>query len=167
VPLVQRTLAWLSGSVDTPPALSPGEGWRVRVPPIHVGRPFYISTPLTEGESKTAGLVEFQEGQAILTYSDTRSLGRYILYLDPDGEPVGSFGVNLDPIESDLRQLTVSELAEFTGSALEMVAGSGESTGMRAKLSAALPELWKILIFFILITGAVEFTLAQRFSRSQ
>jgi hypothetical protein len=167
VPLVQRTLAWLSGSVDTPPALSPGEGWRVRVPPIHVGRPFYISTPLTEGESKTAGLVEFQEGQAILTYSDTRSLGRYILYLDPDGEPVGSFGVNLDPIESDLRQLTVSELAEFTGSALEMVTGSGESTGMRAKLSAALPELWKILIFFILITGAVEFTLAQRFSRSQ
>ena len=118
VPLVQRSLQWLSGSVDAPAALPPGEGWRVRVPAIHVGRPFYVRTPLSADASQLAGQVEFQSGQAIIAYSDTRMLGRYQIYLDPEGDPVGSFGVNLPAEESDLRKVSAEALAGVSGAGL-------------------------------------------------
>lgn len=166
VPLVQRSLQWLSGAVDAPVALTPGEGWRVRVPAIHVGRPFYVRTPLSTDVSQLAGKVEFQSGQAIIAYTDTSSLGRYQIYLNPEGGPVGSFGVNLPPEESDLRRVSADALADVS------VDGSGidsEKSDLRSGAGgwlSSLPEPWMLLVFLIMLTGAVELYLAQRFSRT-
>lgn len=168
VPLVQRTLQWLNGSVESLAAVSPGEGWRVRVPAINVGRPFYAQTPWSEGAAQLAGQVEFQSGQAILAYTDTRALGRYQLYLDPEASPVGSFGVNLVPYETDLRPVSSQQLEDILGSSL-INRNDSEQTqkSLADRMLGALPDLWVILVTLILLTGAVELTHAQRYSRTE
>jgi hypothetical protein len=167
VPFVQRTLQWLSGWVDAPAALAPGETWRVRVPSINVGRPFYAATPLTEGSTQLAGQVEFESGQAIIAYSDTHALGRYQLYLEPEAPAVGYFGVNLAAEESDLRPVQAQVLAELSGAELNATTDSSSNSSSIAQLFRALPDVWMLLVCLLLITGAAELTLAQRFSRTE
>lgn len=167
VPFVQRTLRWLSGEVDAATSLSPAEGWRVRVPAIHVGRPFYVRTPLTKGSAQLAGQVEFQAGQAIIAYSDTRALGRYEILLDPEGPVVGSFGVNLVAEESDLRGVPESELIQIVGGFADTEHATYSRTSLFARFRANMPDLWMLLAFLIIFTGAVELYFAQRFSRTE
>ena len=165
VPLVQRTLEWLSGSVEAPASLLPGESWRVQVPAIAVGSPFYVRTPSSEAEGQIAGQVEFQAGQAIVAFSNTRSLGRYRVFLEPEGDPVGAFGVNLNAVESDLRPVPPNVLREISGNLIETSDGSEGSEGGIARFFPALPDLWILLVVSILLIGALELYLAQRFSR--
>jgi hypothetical protein len=167
VPFVQRTLQWLSGSVDAPASLTPGESWRVRVPSINVGRPFYVRTPSTEGAAQPAGQVEFQSGQAIVAYSDTGRLGRYQIYLDPEEAPVGTFGVNLPPDESDLRIASPEIFADLGASALDSSRGEASTPGIFSRVLSTLPDLWVLLVFILLITGGIGLYLAQRFSRTE
>ncbi|MGE9291871.1 MAG: BatA domain-containing protein [Puniceicoccales bacterium] len=165
VPIVQRSLAWLSGSMASLQSVSPGQDWVVRVPASEVGKPFYIRTPRSEEIAQLAGRVEFRAGQAIVAVADTRSLGLYEIFLDPSGEPEGLFGVNLVPSESDLEEVTVEEVAALFGEVLqgEVRKGSGSSTSGR--LGSLIPEPWVILAFALLILSAGEIFLAQRLSR--
>jgi hypothetical protein len=89
------------------------------------------------------------------------------LHLDPEEAPVGRFGVNLDPVESDLRQISEADLTELSTVALQSVLNADESQGAFGRLTTRLPDLWVLVVFLILITGAVELYLAQRFSRSR
>jgi hypothetical protein len=166
VPLVQRSLHWLSGSVEAVPAVAPGDAWSVRVPAINVGRPFYVRRPESEGVGPVAGHVEFRNGQAIIAYSDTGSLGRYQIYLDPEGPVVGSFAVNLNAEESDLRTLSSEELGALVTGRMDWITEPQASGGRLTGIFAVMPEIWVMLTFIIILIGALELYLAQRFSQN-
>ncbi|MGE9297347.1 MAG: VWA domain-containing protein, partial [Puniceicoccales bacterium] len=160
VPVVQRTIQWLSGLSAAPASVAAGEPWVLRVEPKHACKPFYVQAPGDESP-REFGLVEYRDGQALVTVSNTYSLGGYAVYLEPEGEPIGTFAVNLDAAESNLAPAENSALAPLVGG---VETGEGGAP-VGVSWTARLPELWTIIAALILVLGAVEFFFSQRFSQ--
>ncbi|MDP0496436.1 MAG: VWA domain-containing protein [Verrucomicrobiota bacterium JB024] len=165
VPLVQRTLEWLSLQSEATPQVAPGERWSLTVPLVHAGQPFYVAGPLNPDEPQLAGEVELVKNRALINEASTREPGAYRVYLDPAGPPVGAFGVNPDTAESDLRPTPNAEVPEWAYAALSSGGTTGPKAGPLTRWLRALPEPWVLLAYAILLLGAVELYLAQRFSR--
>jgi hypothetical protein len=165
VPLVQRTLEWLSLQSEATPQVAPGERWSLTVPLVHAGQPFYVAGPLNPDEPQLAGEVELVQNRALINAAATREPGAYRVYLDPAGEPVGAFGVNPAPDESDLRPTPPEDAPTWAYSALVSDQATGPKAGPLARWLRALPEPWVLLAYAVFILGAIELYLAQRFSR--
>jgi hypothetical protein len=166
VPLVQRTISWLSGQVPPPSELLPGQAWSTELAIDEVGRSFYVAAAGEEDDLEVAGKVEFREGSAQVAFSDTRRLGRYTLSLEEGGAPVGAFGVNLNPAESDLRRIDAAALAWFgAGSEPAEAEQATAEPGWLARFARSLPDLWILLAVLLLIGALTESFLAHRFSQ--
>jgi len=165
VPLVQRSLDWLSGVSTAPREVAPGESWSTAVDDERVGRSFHVRRPGAGDGVELAGKVEFRDGRARISFSNTRQLGRYELFLDPDGPAVGAFGVNLPPSESDLRAVEAPAADLLGGETGKSVGGASASPGWWLRFTRALPDLTFVLAVLILIAALLESHLAHRFSR--
>ncbi len=165
VPLVQRTLEWLALQTQTAAQVAPGERWSLPVPAANAGQPFYVATPSQPDEPQLAGEVEFVQGRGLINFSATAEPGPYRVYLDPAGVPVGAFGVNPDEAETDLRPVPVADAPEWAAAALVSGETTGETAGPLTRFLRALPDAWMLLAAAILLVGAIELYLAQRFSR--
>ncbi len=166
VPLVQRSLQWLAAQSEAPAEVSPGERWSMDVAAAQAGQPFYVSSPRQPGLPLMAGEVEYAQGRGVIAFSTTADPGVYRVYLDPEGEPVGAFGVNPSSDETDLRAQP-DDLAPSWAYAAGI---SGDTAvhapvGFLARLQSYLPEIWTLIAYVMLLLGAVELYLAQRFSR--
>jgi len=165
VPLVQRVLTWLSGTIPVLAEVSPGQNWSAKIELGHVGRDFYVRGPAHEGNMEATGVVERKDGSGQVVYSDTRRLGRHSLFLGEDKTPFGAFGVNLAAAETDLRRISADASNPFGGDAEELALVERKMPSWFERFTRSLPEPSVILAILVLALALTETYLANHFSR--
>jgi len=156
VGLMQRLMGYLKSSDQARLVLSPGEPFVMPVSADWRGKDFSVQPPGENSAALVAGQVGFDEGKASIRYANTETVGAYRVFVDK--EPVAAFAVQLDPRESDLRQLdraTLESLAKPVEGQLGKVA---------AQRMVVTKEFWTPLIWIALAFAIVECALAHRFS---
>ena len=159
VPLVQRLLGYLNRRNEARLILAPGDSFRATVDPDLRGKEFSVQEP--DGSRRVAGRVELEGDEAVIRYSGTQSAGAYRIYAGQNETPVAAFAVQVDPRESDLRQLEPSELESLSNPPAE--------GGVKKPASQWIVthEFWTTLIWVAAVLALVEMTLAFRFSQAR
>lgn len=156
VGLMQRLMGYLKSSDQARLVLSPGEPFVMPVPTDWRGKDFSIQPPGRNASAQVAGQVGFDEGKASIRFANTESVGAYRVFVDK--EAVAAFAVQLDPRESDLRQIDRAALESLARPA---DAQSGKTAERRMVVTK---EFWTPLIWIALAFAIVECALAHRFS---
>lgn len=151
VALLQRLMGYLDRSAQARLVLAPGEPFTVHGPPEWRGRDFSVQAPGV-ATPHVIGQIGFEEGKAVIRFSATEKVGGYRVFVDQ--EPVAAFAVQLDPKESDLRQVEPAGLEN-------PAEPSRIATERRMVVSR---EFWTPLIWLALAVAVIEAALAHRFS---
>jgi len=96
----------------------------------------------------------------VIRFGDTQAVGGYEIFLGSEESPVAAFAVQLDPPESDLRPLDLTELASLS-QVPEKVKNDA------AQRLIVTKEFWPLLIAVVAALAVVEMGLAFRFSRTR
>ncbi|MEM1059181.1 MAG: BatA domain-containing protein [Verrucomicrobiota bacterium] len=164
VPLMQRTLGYLEGGRRAQLVLSPGAAFEMEVPMDLLGRDFTITRPGSD-ERRPAGRVDLEDGRAVVRYRDTAQAGAYHIYFDQDTRPTAAFAVQIDPAESDLRQLPGADIERLKEAA--PLAEAAERPGFTAPQMKVSYEFWLPLIWAAALVVLAEMILAHYMSRPQ
>jgi hypothetical protein len=156
VGLMQRLMGYLMSSDQGRLVLSPGEPFVMPVPADWRGKDFSVQPPGENADAQVAGQVGFDEGKASIRFANTDAVGAYRVFVDK--EPVAAFAVQLDPRESDLRQVEHSTLESLTKPTESQPGKVAERRMVVTK------EFWTPLIWIALAFAIVECALAHRFS---
>ena len=163
VPLVQQLCGYLCRRHAAPLSLPPGARFQVAVSADLLGAEFSVLRPEKDAHKRVAGQVELDGEQPVIRYADTEAVGAYRLFAGQDETPRAEFAVQLDPAESDLRQIDPGELGSLARGA----------EGKTAPAATGTPRLtvtreWSTALLWLAAGIAlVEFALAQRMSRSR
>jgi hypothetical protein len=166
VALVQRLLGYLSRRNAAPLSLSPGGIFQTAVPIELLGQEFSLQRPGPDKGKHLAGQVELDNGQAIIRYTDTEAVGAYRLFVGQESAPRAVFAIQLDPAESDLRQIAPGELASLTRASEEQ-GGPAPAASPSAPRLTVTRQFWTLLVWMAGGLALLELALAQRFSRSR
>lgn len=159
VALLQRLMGYLNRSDQSRLALSPGEAFTLPVPADWRGRDFSVLPPGKEAAAQVAGQVSFDDGKAYIRFANTETAGGYRVIVDK--ETVAAFAVQLDPRESDLRQIDAAALKNLT---TPPEPGASKPTERRLVVKR---EFWTLLIWIALAVAVAEAALAHRFSHAR
>ena len=165
VALVQRLLGYLTRRHSAPLSLEPGTTFQTTVPIELLGKEFSVLPPGKDARKRVAGQVELDGDQAVIRYGETDALGAYRLYCGPADIPLAVFAVQLDPAESDLRQIDPRELATLARDP-EQKTASGPGAAAAPRLTVT-KEFWTTLVWLGAAMAIVELVLAQHVSRSR
>lgn len=159
VPFVQRLMGYLSRKSGAHINLIPGEPFVLDVPAEWAGREFTVQGPEKGSRQQPGGTVLSDGTRTVIRYSDTAATGRYQIFMGR--ELVGNFAVQLDPSESDLRQMDVTSLQTLS----QPIAGE-KSAPVAAHLVVSR-EFWTELMWIVGFILLAESALAHQFSRSK
>lgn len=158
VPLMQRLMGYLNRKNETRLVLSPGEPFQKKVRGEWRGQDFSIQAPGSDSVLRTAGQIQTDGETPILRYSATDKPGTYRAFVGK--ELAAAFAVQLDPSESDLRQIDRGELESLS---MPPVPGTKNS---EARMTITR-EFWTALIWITLLIALLEGGLAHRFSQAK
>ena len=157
VPLMQRLLGYLTRPDEALLALSPGEPFVKEVPAAWRGRDFFVQGP-NESTPRQAGQIQADGDRTFIRFADTNMAGPYRLFVD--GQAAAAFAVQLDPRESDLRQLPAADL--------EVLSPKPESGAVPAPMKMVVTrEFWFALLVASVLLYLLQTALAHRFSQSR
>jgi len=160
LPFMQQIVTYLAARVEPPRNVQVGQSLIAFLPAADAG----IEATLVGPESETYGVPVVRKGsRGIAEFSRTFLPGAYTLET-PGGESL-HFVVNTDRKESDLRQLSESEIR----SAADAMGASAVSTGEEYRTMDERRrrgfELWPLLWCALLLLAGLELFLEQRFAR--
>lgn len=165
VPLVQQGLNWLTDKVPYPREVEPDAAVVLPVPSTYFAQDVSVLAP--DGSERVIGRVELFDGQTGIRFPGASASGVYEFIAAEDGEVIARTAINSDPLESDLRPVDITDLpfVEVEAASDGVIASiTSNNSGFFASLSNAL---WWIPFVLVLILSAIEFTLAQCFSRAR
>jgi hypothetical protein len=162
VPLIQRLSGYVGGHDAAKLVLSPGETFELEVPMELLGKDFSIARPGSGKEKRPAGRVDLDRQRAVLRYRDTEKAGAYRIYVAQEAMPRAVFAVQMDPKESDLRQLEAAELDRLKRAPEPAPEGAAAAPRMQVSREFWLPLIWAAALFIL-----VEAALAHHFSRAR
>jgi len=163
VALTQRLMGYLSRHNAARLALSPGQSFELPVSMELLGKDFSVIRPGEDKEKRPAGRVDLDGQRAVIRYRDTENVGAYRVFIGQEDHPQAVFSVELNPMESDLRQEDRAKV-EALERAPEAAEGGGDSGAVHMKVTR---EFWTPLIWIAAILALTEGALAHRFSRAR
>jgi hypothetical protein len=158
VPLMQRLMGYLNRKNEAQQTLAPGELFIKEVPAEWAGRDFLVQRPGAGTTPQTGGQIAADGGRAFLRYSGTEALGAYRMFVG--GELCAACAVQLDPAESDLRQLEHGQLEA-------LARPPAAEKGVSSRRMVVTREFWTDLIWIGAAVALVESALAHFFSQSR
>jgi hypothetical protein len=158
VPLMQRLMGYLNRKGETRLVLSPGEPFQKKVRTEWRGQEFTVQSPGSDPTPRSAGQIPTDVEIPLLRYSATDKPGPYRAYVGK--ELAAAFAVQMDPSESDLRQIDRAALESL---AQPPVPGT-KTPETRMTITR---EFWTALIWITLIIAVLEGGLAHRFSQAK
>lgn len=161
VALMQRMMGFLNRGVTGKIELGPGETFELPVAMELLGRDFSVVRPGEDQTRRAAGRVELADQEAIIRYRDTDQVGVYQVFIGSEDHPAAVFVVQMDPVESDLRQAPRTDIEALE----QRPAASGETTAPpRLEVKK---EYWAVLIWLAALLALAEAALAHRMSVSR
>lgn len=161
VPLTQRLAGYLTRGREPPLNLLPGQQFQSPAPPETLGREFFVTKPGATSR-RPAGRVEAVNASPTIRYRETDLPGPYLLHLDDSSQPAAIFSINLDPGESNLRQIDPALLSPLTQPPTSTSPPNNSGATPAFKITAEYWGLLFLLAFLVLLT---EQTLAHLWSR--
>jgi hypothetical protein len=160
LPLMQRLSVYLASTVLPPRNLEVGKPIVAFFPVADAGKEAQIVTP--DGATSTAKIVKKGE-RGVVEFGRTQRPGLYTL-TPPGGQPT-HYVVNASRRESDLQKLTDTEIADLARQhGVELVRNGAEYKAIDHTRRYG-SELWKMLLWALLVLAFLEIFLQQRFSR--
>jgi hypothetical protein len=163
LPLMQRLVTYLAVSVTAPTNLQTGEPLLLSLPASEAGRNRMVIDPAGNQKPVTPR----KEGEnAILEYPDTAQPGIYTI-LPPEGSQEGpaKFAFNFNRLESDLTPLSEQEVQDIAAGLNASVVKSREEYLSLDKLRREGQEIWKPLLWGLLLFLFAEIFLQQWMAR--
>lgn len=160
LPLLQRLSVYLASTVDPPRNLGVGDAVTALLPAAMAGKKAALALP--DGSSIEIP-IEKKEGHAIAQYAQTQRAGIYTL-TPPEGAPI-YYVVNTSRKESDLRRLSTKEIAAFGLSHGVAIVHSMDEYRRVEKTRRFGTEVWKPLLWVLLVLCFLEVLLQQHFAR--
>jgi hypothetical protein len=157
VPFLQRLMGHLNRRNESRLILSPGEAFRKPVDEQWKGSDFSVRRPSSDS-SRTAGQVVSDDKQTFVRYASTEKAGIYQVSVGND--LIATFAVQIDPAESDLRQLDPEIIA-----GLESAGDEAEKTEVTR--SVVTREFWTLLLWIVAAIFVVEAIMAHRISHTR
>lgn len=108
-----------------------------------------------------ARLVEGQPGRP-LVYTDTWSVGPYLVRRPRQGSHGAAFTVNLDPAEGDLARLAADEINSRLPGARVLLANSPESLGEALRSIEPVLALGDVILYAVVALALIECLAANR-----
>jgi hypothetical protein len=158
VPLMQRLMGYLNRKTETRLVLSPGEPFQKKVKAEWRALDFSVQVPGADPTPRSAGQITTDGETPVLRYSATDKPGPYRAFVGK--ELAAAFAVQLDPSESDLRQMDRGELESLS----KAPAPGAKNSEARMTITR---EFWTALIWITLLIALVEGGLAHRFSQAK
>ena len=162
LPLLQRLSVYLASTVYPPRNLDVGRPLVAFLPASDAGKKAQLG--LADGTNVEIPIVKKGE-RGVVEYGKTQRPGLYTL-TPPDGKTV-HFVVNASRKESDLQRLTPQEIADFAKSHGVSVVNSSADYDQLDHTQRFGHELWKPVLWLLLILSFGELFLQQYFARGK
>lgn len=168
VPLMQRTLGFLSAAADRNLNVTVGEPLVAHPAPELLGQDAVVSLPASAGGGAESRRVELVDHEPTVTYSQTNWAGVYTVQL---ADKTAMFGVqrpvakSLEDSESNPAEMSAAQVVKLAASA--DVVRAGASLAESAAGPRVGTELWFYAAVIALILALSETILQQWFSKSK
>ncbi len=160
LPMMQRLSIYLASTVFPPRNLDVGKPLVAFLPVADAGKKGSLVLP--DGNSREVQVVKKGE-RGVVEYGQTQQPGLYTLN-SPNGVTT-HFVVNVSRRESDLQKLSDAEIADFAKSHGVSVVHSGAEYKQLDHTRRFGSELWRPLLWALLLLLFLELFLQQRFGR--
>ena len=174
LPLIHESIYYLAGSSESRRNILVGEPFRRLLRPDEYAARFSLrrrSPGLREGARDRGGEGEVvslagtpRGGNFVLRYEDTNRAGIYELERQ-EGEAVEYFCVNVPAEESDVQRVEVEVIRRALPGFTFTYARDESGLGLAGERSVDQRELWKVLLWSVLILVCLESVLAHRFGK--
>lgn len=164
IPMLHRAIGSFADAQEGRFNVRAGGSVRLREPAELAGRDVTV-TPPGPVERRWVRTLRATPGASMLEWDDTAIAGVYRATLGAGPGPLAVFGVQPDPAESDLTELTKERRADLerVGQVIDWSAGMDLRSVLERERVGV--ELWLPLALAVLLLGVTEIWLAQQFSR--
>lgn len=163
VALTQRLMGYLNRGSAARLVLGPGDTFELPVAMELLGRDFSVVRPGEDKTRRPAGRVELAEQRAVVRYRDTDGVGAYQIFIGQDDHPSAVFAVQMNPVESDLRQAPREEIEALA----RVPSDAAQPATAAAPRLQVKKEYWTALLWLAALLALAEAALAHRMSASR
>ena len=162
LPLLQRLSVYLASTVFPPRNLDVGKPLVAFLPVSQAGKTAALVTP--DGVALEIPIIKKGE-RGVVEFAATQRPGLYVL--TPPGGPPLHYVVNTSRRESDLERLTDSEIHGFAKAHGVSLVRSGAEYRKLDHTRRFGMEIWRAILWVILVLLFLEIFLQQKFSRAR